>query len=104
MPRNANGMPRNIQQSDQIAENYLKEIIDAAGLDQANVIAGVADHGMAPMHTPGFSKPHTARCRVVERDRHGRGALTSRTNAVTVGGAANVYINLQGESRWVSSL
>ena len=85
-----------IEKSYQIADANLKEIIDAAGLHDTNIIA-VSDHGMSPLHTQGFPNRILRAAGLVSVT--GTGAvdpLTSRTNAVTVGGAANVYINLQG--------
>lgn len=52
---------------------------------------------MAPLHTQGFPNRILRAAGLVEVT--GTGAVnpaTSRTNAVTVGGAANIYINLQG--------
>ena len=42
-----------IERAYQIADENLKEIIDATMLSKTNVIA-VSDHGMAPLHTQGF--------------------------------------------------
>jgi predicted AlkP superfamily pyrophosphatase or phosphodiesterase len=89
-----------IEKAYQIADRNLKDIIEAADLKKTNIIA-VSDHGMASMHT--FVYPNR-----ILRDKGlvsvivtGTGtvnvdAATSQTNAVTSGGAANVYINLQG--------
>lgn len=88
----------------QIADRNLKDIIEAADLKKTNIIA-VSDHGMAPMHT--FVYPNRI-LRAAELDGFplvsvtSTGAVdpaTSLTNAVTSGGAANIYINLQGRER-----
>jgi predicted AlkP superfamily pyrophosphatase or phosphodiesterase len=94
-----------IEKAYQIADRNLKDIIEAADLKKTNIIA-VSDHGMAPMHT--FVYPNRI-LRTIELDEiplvsvivTGTGAVnvnpaTSLTNAVTSGGAANVYINLKG--------
>jgi predicted AlkP superfamily pyrophosphatase or phosphodiesterase len=90
-----------LERSYQIADRNLKEIIEAAKLWKTNIIA-VSDHGMAPMHTVAF--PNRI-LRTAELDGFpllsvtSTGAVdpaTSMTNAVTVGGAANIYINLKG--------
>jgi predicted AlkP superfamily pyrophosphatase or phosphodiesterase len=85
-----------IEKAYQLADEHLKDIIDAAGAHKTNIIA-VSDHGMAPLHTQGFPNRILRAAGLVEVT--GTGAVnpaTSRTNAVTVGGAANIYINLQG--------
>jgi predicted AlkP superfamily phosphohydrolase/phosphomutase len=85
-----------IERAYQIADSNLKEIITAAGLHRSNIIA-VSDHGMAPLHTQGFPNRILRAAGLVTVT--GSGAVDpakSLTNAVTVGGAANIYINLQG--------
>ena len=87
---------KSIEQAYQIADSNLKEIIDAANLRKTNVIA-VSDHGMAPLHTQGFPNRILRSAGLLAVT--GTGAVDpakSATNAVTVGGAANIYINLQG--------
>src|SRR5499426_2347225 len=80
----------------QIADRNLKEIIDAAKLWETNIIA-VSDHGMAPMHTVAFPNRILRAAKLVSVTSTGAvNPATSMTNAVTVGGAANIYINLQG--------
>ena len=83
-----------LERSYQIADRNLKEIIEAA--KKTNIIA-VSDHGMAPMHTQGFPNRILRAADLLSVT--GTGAVDpakSATNAVTVGGAANIYINLQG--------
>jgi predicted AlkP superfamily phosphohydrolase/phosphomutase len=85
-----------LERSYQIADRNLKEIIEAAKLWKTNIIA-VSDHGMAPMHTQGFPNRILRAAGLLSVT--GTGAVdpaTSMTNAVTVGGAANIYINLKG--------
>ena len=85
-----------LERAYQIADRNLKEIIEAAKLWKTNIIA-VSDHGMAPMHTVAFPNRILRAAELVSVT--GTGAVdpaTSLTNAVTVGGAANIYINLQG--------
>jgi len=85
-----------IEKAYKIADSNLKEIIDAANLRKTNVIA-VSDHGMAPMHT--FAYPNRILRSAGLVSVTGTGAVDpakSATNAVTVGAAANIYINLQG--------
>ena len=85
-----------LERAYQIADRNLKEIIEAAKLWETNIIA-VSDHGMAPMHTVAFPNRILRAAELVSVT--GTGAVdpaTSLTNAVTVGGAANIYINLQG--------
>jgi predicted AlkP superfamily phosphohydrolase/phosphomutase len=80
----------------QIADRNLEQIIDAAKLSKTNVIA-VSDHGMAPMHTFGFpNRILSAAGLLSATPAGGVDPANSMTNAVTVGGAANIYINLQG--------
>lgn len=80
----------------QIADSNLKEVINAAPLWKHNVIA-VSDHGMAPLHTQGFPNRILRAAGLVSVTSTGAvDPATSRTNAVTVGGAANIYINLIG--------
>ena len=80
----------------QIADSNLKEIIDAAKLSKTNIIA-VSDHGMSPLHTQGFPNRILRSVGLLSVTSSGAvDATTSQTNAVTVGGAANIYINLQG--------
>lgn len=79
-----------------IADRNLREIIDAAKLSKTNIIA-VSDHGMAPLHTQGFPNRILRSAGLLSVTGTGAvDAATSRTNAVTVGGAANIYINLIG--------
>lgn len=79
-----------------IADSNLKEIIDSAKLSKTNVIA-VSDHGMAPLHTQGFPNRILRMAGLLAVTTTGAvDATVSMTNAVTVGGAANIYINLQG--------
>jgi predicted AlkP superfamily pyrophosphatase or phosphodiesterase len=93
-----------LEKAYQIADRNLKGIIEAADLKKTNIIA-VSDHGMAPMHT--FVYPNRI-LRTIELDEiplvsvivTSTGAVnvnpaTSLTNAVTSGGAANIYINLR---------
>ena len=85
-----------LERAYQIADRNLKEIIEAAKLWETNIIA-VSDHGMAPMHTVAFPNRILRAAELVSVT--GTGAVdpaNSLTNAVTVGGAANIYINLQG--------
>jgi predicted AlkP superfamily pyrophosphatase or phosphodiesterase len=89
-----------IEKAYQIADRNLKDIIEAADLKKTNIIA-VSDHGMAPMHT--FVYPNrilraAGLVSVIATSTGGANvdAATSQTNAVTSGGAANIYINLQG--------
>jgi predicted AlkP superfamily pyrophosphatase or phosphodiesterase len=89
-----------LERSYQIADRNLKEIIEAAGLQKTNIIA-VSDHGMAALHTQGFPNRilRTAELLTVTTTNTGTVVVdgaTSKTNAVTVGGAANIYINLKG--------
>jgi len=85
-----------IEKAYQIADRHLKEIIDAADLRKTNIIA-VSDHGMASMHTFVFPNRILRDAGLVSVTATGAiNAATSTTNAVTSGGAANVYINLQG--------
>jgi predicted AlkP superfamily pyrophosphatase or phosphodiesterase len=85
-----------LEKAYQIADRNLKKLIDAADLRTTNIIA-VSDHGMAPMHT--FVYPNRILRAAGLLSVTSTGAVdsaTSLTNAVTSGGAANVYINLQG--------
>src|SRR4030095_9211865 len=85
-----------LERSYQIADRNLKKIIKDAKLWKTNVIA-VSDHGMAPMHT--FAYPNRILRSAGLVSVTGTGAVEpakSATNAVTVGAAANIYINLQG--------
>jgi predicted AlkP superfamily phosphohydrolase/phosphomutase len=85
-----------LERSYQIADRNLKKIIEAADLKNTNIIA-VSDHGMAPMHT--FAFPNRILRAAGLLTVTGTGAVDpaqSPTNAVTVGAAANIYINLQG--------
>jgi predicted AlkP superfamily pyrophosphatase or phosphodiesterase len=85
-----------LERAYQIADRNLKKIIDAAKLSKTNIIA-VSDHGMAPMHTVAFPNRILRAAELVSVT--GTGAVdpaVSLTNAVIVGGAANIYINLQG--------
>jgi len=85
-----------IERAYQIADANLKEIIEAANLRKTNVIA-VSDHGMAPLHTVAFPNRMLRTAGLVSVTSSGAvNPATSRANAVTVGGAANIYINLQG--------
>jgi predicted AlkP superfamily pyrophosphatase or phosphodiesterase len=85
-----------IDKAYQIADENPKQIIEAARVDKANIIA-VSDHGMAPLHTQGFPNRILRAAGLVEVTSTGAvNPATTRTNAVTVGGAANIYINLQG--------
>jgi predicted AlkP superfamily pyrophosphatase or phosphodiesterase len=89
-----------IEKAYQIADRNLKDIIEAADLKKTNIIA-VSDHGMAPMHTFVFPNRILRAAGLVSVVVTSTGAVnvdaaTSQTNAVTSGGAANVYINLQG--------
>jgi predicted AlkP superfamily pyrophosphatase or phosphodiesterase len=85
-----------LERAYQIADRNLKKIIDAAKLWQTNIIA-VSDHGMAPMHTVAFPNRILRAAELVSVTSTGAvDPATSMTNAVTVGGAANIYINLQG--------
>ena len=85
-----------IERAYQIADRNLKEIIEAADLRKTNIIA-VSDHGMAPLHTQGFPNRILRAAGLVSVTSSGQvDPVTSQTNAVTSGGAANVYINLQG--------
>jgi predicted AlkP superfamily pyrophosphatase or phosphodiesterase len=85
-----------LERAYQIADRNLKEIIDAAKLWKTNVIA-VSDHGMAPMHTVAFPNRILRAAELVSVTSTGAvNPATSMTNAVTVGGAANIYINLEG--------
>ena len=89
-----------LERSHQIADRNFKEIIEAAGLQKTNIIA-VSDHGMAALHTQGFPNRilRTVGLLTVTTTNTGTvvvNGATSKANAVTVGGAANVYINLQG--------
>ena len=85
-----------LERAYQIADRNLKEIIEAAKLWNTNIIA-VSDHGMAAMHTVAFPNRILRAAELVSVT--GTGAVdpaVSLTNAVTVGGAANIYINLRG--------
>jgi predicted AlkP superfamily pyrophosphatase or phosphodiesterase len=89
-----------IEKAYQIADRNLKDIIEAADLKKTNIIA-VSDHGMAPMHT--FVYPNRilrdqglVSVIVTDMGAVNVDAATSHTNAVTSGGAANIYINLRG--------
>lgn len=85
-----------LNQAYEIADSNLKAIIDAAPLWKHNIIA-VSDHGMAPLHTVAYPNRILRAAGLVSVT--GAGAVdpaTSRVNAVTVGGAANLYINLRG--------
>jgi predicted AlkP superfamily pyrophosphatase or phosphodiesterase len=85
-----------LEKAYQIADSNLKEIIDAVDLSKTNVVA-VSDHGMAALHTIGFPNRILRAAGLVSVTSNGAvNPATSRTNAVTVGAAANVYINLQG--------
>jgi predicted AlkP superfamily phosphohydrolase/phosphomutase len=89
-----------LERSYQIADRNLKEIIAAAGLQKTNIIA-VSDHRMAALHTQGFPNRilRTAGLLTVTTTNTGTvvvNGATSKANAVTVGGAANIYINLEG--------
>jgi predicted AlkP superfamily phosphohydrolase/phosphomutase len=85
-----------LERSYQIADRNLKAIIDAVKLKETNVIA-VSDHGMAPMHTFGFPNRILRAAGLLAVTSTGAvDPATSMTNAVAVGGAANIYINLQG--------
>lgn len=85
-----------IEEAYRIADNNLREIIDAAKLGRTNIIA-VSDHGMSPLHTQGFPNRILRAAGLLSVTSTGAvDPSTSRTNAVTVGGAANIYINLQG--------
>src|SRR5262245_5977368 len=85
-----------LERAYQIADRNLKEIIDAANLKNTNIIA-VSDHGMAPMHTVAFPNRILRAAELVSvTDSGAVNPATSMTNAVTVGGAANIYINLRG--------
>lgn len=85
-----------IDEAYRIADSNLREIIDAAKLSKANIIA-VSDHGMAVLHTQGFPNRILRSAGLLSVTGTGAvDAATSRTNAVTVGGAANIYINLIG--------
>jgi predicted AlkP superfamily pyrophosphatase or phosphodiesterase len=85
-----------LERSYQIADRNLKKIIEATKLWETNIIA-VSDHGMAPMHS--FAYPNRILRAAGLLTVTGTGAVDpdqSPTNAVTVGAAANIYINLQG--------
>ena len=85
-----------LEKAYKIADSNLKEIIDAAKLSKTNIIA-VSDHGMSPLHTQGFPNRILRSVGLLSVTSSGAvDATTSQTNAVTVGGAANIYINLQG--------
>ena len=85
-----------IEEAYRFADSNLKEIIDAAELGKTNIIA-VSDHGMSPLHTQGFPNRILRAAGLLSLTSTGSvDPATSRTNAVTVGGAANIYINLQG--------
>jgi predicted AlkP superfamily phosphohydrolase/phosphomutase len=85
-----------LEKAYEIADSNLKEIIDAAKLSKTNIIA-VSDHGMSPLHTQGFPNRILRSVGLLSVTSTGAvDATTSQTNAVTVGGAANIYINLQG--------
>jgi predicted AlkP superfamily pyrophosphatase or phosphodiesterase len=85
-----------LEKAYQIADRNLKEIIEAANLWKTNIIA-VSDHGMAPMHTIAFPNRILRAAELVSVTSTGAvNPSTSMTNAVTVGGAANIYINLEG--------
>jgi predicted AlkP superfamily pyrophosphatase or phosphodiesterase len=89
-----------IEKAYQIADRNLKDIIEAADLKKTNIIA-VSDHGMAPMHTFVYPNRILRAAGLVSVIVTSTGAVnvnaaTSQTNAVTSGGAANIYINLQG--------
>jgi predicted AlkP superfamily pyrophosphatase or phosphodiesterase len=85
-----------IEEAYRIADSNLKEIIDAAELGKTNIIA-VSDHGMSPLHTQGFPNRILRAAGLLSLTSTGSvDPATSRSNAVTVGGAANIYINLQG--------
>ena len=63
---------------------------------KTNIIA-VSDHGMSPLHTQAFPNRILRSAGLLSVTSTGAvDATTSQTNAVTVGGAANIYINLQG--------
>jgi predicted AlkP superfamily pyrophosphatase or phosphodiesterase len=85
-----------LERSYQIADRNLKNIIEAAKLWKTNIIA-VSDHGMAPMHTFAYPNRILRAAGLVAVTSSGAvDPAASPTNAVTVGAAANVYINLQG--------
>jgi predicted AlkP superfamily pyrophosphatase or phosphodiesterase len=85
-----------LERAYQIADRNLKKIIEAADLKSTNIIA-VSDHGMAPMHTFAFPNRILRAAGLVSVTGTGAVDPANRlTNAVTVGGAANIYINLQG--------
>src|SRR5262245_61614888 len=85
-----------LERAYQIADRNLKEIIEAAKLWKTNIIA-VSDHGMAPMHTVAFPNRILRAAELVSVTSAGAvDPASSLTNAVTVGGAANIYINLEG--------
>jgi predicted AlkP superfamily pyrophosphatase or phosphodiesterase len=85
-----------IEKAYEIADRNLKDIIEAADLKKTNIIA-VSDHGMAPMHTFVYPNRILRAAGLVSVTVTGAvNAATSMTNAVTSGGAANIYINLQG--------
>jgi predicted AlkP superfamily pyrophosphatase or phosphodiesterase len=85
-----------VERAYQIADENLREIIVQTRLWKTDVIA-VSDHGMAPLHTQGFPNRILRAAGLVEVTSTGAvDATKSLTNAVTVGGAANIYINLQG--------
>ena len=85
-----------LERSYQIADRNLKKIIEAAKLWKTNIIA-VSDHGMAPMHTQGFPNRVLRAAGLLSVTSTGAvDPAKSATNAVTVGAAANIYINLQG--------
>ena len=85
-----------IEEAYRIADSNLKEIIDAAKLGSTNIIA-VSNHGMSPLHTQGFPNRILRATGLLSVTSTGAvDPATSQTNAVTVGGAASIYINLQG--------
>ena len=85
-----------LERAYQIADRNLKKIIEATDLKTTNIIA-VSDHGMAPMHTVAFPNRFLRAAKLVSVTSTGTvDPATSMTNAVTVGGAANIYINLEG--------
>src|SRR5262245_48233530 len=84
-----------LEKAYQIADRNLEKIIDAANLKTTNIIA-VSDHGMAPMHTFAFPNRILRAVGLVSVTGTGAVQANSLTNAVTVGGAANIYINLEG--------
>ena len=86
----------NLERAYRTADRNLEQIIEGANLRKTNVIA-VSDHGMAPLHTVGFPNRILRAASLVSVTATGQvNPATSMANAVTSGGAANVYINLQG--------